>query len=187
MRLLHTIAAACLAFSLTAAGAEIPRKAPELTFTTTTGKTAKVSDFAGKVAVFEILRPTCPHCQNSAKILSKLQTELGPKGFQAIGIGFPGDGDLPSFIRTYGVNFPVGTADRDAVLGFLQHSIMQQSFYFPQMVFVDRNGLIRAQYSGVDPFLNGGNEEANIRTLVQKLLTEGGKAASNTPEKRKGA
>jgi peroxiredoxin len=172
------MSAVCLLLSLPAIGAEVPRKAAELGFTATAGKTAQVSDYLGKVVAVEILRPTCPHCQTSAKILSKLQTELGPKGFQAIGIAFPGDGDLPSFVRTYGVNFPVGTADRDSVLGFLQHSVMQQSFYFPQMVFIDRSGTIRAQYSGIDPFLGGAKEEANIRSLLEKLLSEGVKSSA---------
>jgi len=40
----------------------------------------------------------------------------------------------------------------------------------PQLVFIDRTGVIRAQYSGVDPFFS--NEEANMRAEVEKLLSE---------------
>ena len=39
---------------------------------------------------------------------------------------------------------------------------MSQNFYVPQMVFIDRKGVIRAQYGGTDPFL-GDQQEANMR------------------------
>jgi hypothetical protein len=38
---------------------------------------------------------------------------------------------------------------------------------------VDRDGKIRAQYAGDDPFLNEDRQEANIRQKIEQLLTEG--------------
>jgi thiol-disulfide isomerase/thioredoxin len=166
--------------------AEVARPAPPLSFTTPAGKTMNVSDFKGKVLAVEIMSTTCPHCQEGARILSKLYTELGKKGFQPVGVAINDNPDVPSFIRTYGVNFPVGTGARDQALAFLEHSMMKP-FYFPQLVFVDRNGVIRAQYAGTDSFLQT-NEEANIRKMVEKLLSEGAaKPAAGAAKSRKKA
>jgi hypothetical protein len=53
--------------------------------------------------------------------------------------------------------------------------------YVPYMVFIDRKGVIRAQYTGSDPFLmNEVEQEKNIRAEAEKLLTEPGAA----PRKR---
>ena len=109
-------------------------------------------------------------------MLSKLHAELGPKGFQPLGVAINPEADINDFVRRYQVNFPVGKGTREAAYGYLQHSIMAPSFYVPQVVFIDRQGVIRAQYGGSDTFL-AANEEGNIRGLVEKLLAEGGAAA----------
>lgn len=179
-------AAALLLTAGLLAGAEIPRPAPELTFVAHGGMPVKLSSYKGKVVVVEIISTTCPHCQNSAVILSKLNKELGPKGFQPLGMAINDGADVGAFIRTYAVNFPVGTGKRDDAFAFLQHSVMSPSFYFPQMVFIDKKGVIRAQYSGTDSFLQS-NEEANIRNLVQKLLAEPNAAKPASPAKSKKA
>lgn len=64
-------------------------------------------------------------------------------------------------------------------MSFLQHSYMAPNFYVPQMVFIDKKGVIRGQYGGTDPFL-GQNHEANMRGMIEKLLAEGG---GSTPAK----
>ena len=69
------------------------------------------------------------------------------------------------------LHFPVGAGTRDSAFQYLQHSIMAPNFYVPQMVFIDRKGVIRGQYGGNDAFL-GDQQEANIRAMVDKLLAE---------------
>jgi thiol-disulfide isomerase/thioredoxin len=176
---------AVLALSaLALSGATIPRPAPELTVKTASGP-VQLSKLKGKVVAVEILSTTCPHCQNSVKLLSKMVSEYGPKGFSAVGMAINDGADVPKFIRDFGVNFPVGTGTRDDAFAFLQHSMMTP-FYFPQMVFVDRTGVIRAQYGGTDPFLQT-NEEANVRGMIEKLLAEGGakKAGAGTRTRKR--
>ena len=57
---------------------------------------------------------------------------------------------------------------------------MSQNFYVPQMVFIDRKGVIQAQHGGTDPFL-GDQQEANMRGLIERLLAEpGGTKATPT-------
>lgn len=172
---------AAISFIMAVSAAEIPRPAPEYAFTLPDGSQGLLSTYRGKVIVVEFLLTTCPHCQQSSRVLAKLYTELGPKGFQPVGIAINPEADVGAFIRQYNLNFPVGKGGREAAWGFLQHSIMAPNFYVPQMVFIDKKGIIRAQYGGSDPFLTN-NEEANIRSMVEKLLAEpGGKSGPAKP------
>lgn len=163
--------------------AEIPRQAPEFSFVAPGGKAVNLSDYKGKVVVLEILSTTCPSCQKSAGLLSKLNRELGA-AFQPLGAAMNEGANVPAFVQAYGVNFPVGTVRPDTAYAFLQHSVMRPGFYFPQLVFIDRKGVIRAQYGGADAFLQT-NEEANIRNMVQKLLAEPAGSAKPAPSTSK--
>jgi hypothetical protein len=70
--------------------------------------------------------------------------------------------------------FPRATNARGPALEFLQHPIAAR-LIMPQLVFVDRDGNIRAQYAGDDPFLNEDRQETNIRQKIDQLLAEGKK------------
>ena len=76
---------------------------------------------------------------------------------------------MPEFVRQFQPDFPVGYNDRDTVFAYLQISMLNAG-YVPKMVFIDRQGIIRAQYDGADPFFQ--NEGPNIRAELDKLLKE---------------
>jgi hypothetical protein len=57
------------------------------------------------------------------------------------------------------------------------------TLYVPHLVFIDRKGVIRAQYPGSDKFYE--NEEANIRKEIEALLKESA-AAPAKPAAQKG-
>ena len=165
------IAAGLLITGMTLMAAEVPRQSPEYALMLPGGKQELLSKYKGKVVALEFLFTTCPHCQKSATFLSKLQREYGAKGFQALGVAINPDPDLATFTSQYATAFPVGAGTRDSAFQFLQHSIMAPNFYVPQMVFIDKKGIIRGQYSGNDAFL-GDQQESNIRAMVDKLLAE---------------
>jgi peroxiredoxin len=167
-------------FSVFAAGP--PRPAGELKFHLSDGTPIQLSSYKGKVCVVEFLFTTCPHCQETARTMSKLYTEFGAKGFQPLGIAFNDNAImlLPDFIRRYGVNYPTGVAPRDAVLGFLGLSSTTR-LMVPQVAIVDRKGMIRFQSSP------DGNEslhgESSLREKIQTLLAEGGSKATSAVKK----
>jgi peroxiredoxin len=165
-----------LTFSAMAA-LPVPRKAPELTITEPSGKQTLLSNFKGKVVVVEFLYTTCSHCQAEARMLTKLQKELGPKGFQVLGLGFNDNAQVlvEGFIQENGVGYPVGAGSPDTVMSYLGYSVMDR-YVVPQVVVIDRKGMIRAQ-SGVqgDPNLQ---DETYMRNLLQGLLKEGAGAAA---------
>ena len=151
--------------------AEVPRPSPDFPFVLPGGKPAKLADWKGKVCVVEFLMVTCPHCQNTARVLSKLQTEYGKRGLQVIGISIHPNADTQNFVHVTGSNFPVGsTLSQEAVYAYLQHSIMSSQFYVPQLVIIDRNGVIREQHGGTDPYIQ--NEEQNLRKSLEPILNE---------------
>ena len=78
------------------------------------------------------------------------------------------------FRQKYGLSFPVGVQTEDRVKEFLQHSTMLR-FLLPQVVFIDRKGVIRAHFPGGDPFFEG--QEANMRKQIEMYLLEGTPAA----------
>jgi len=151
---------------------KVPRKAPEFVINVPKGRSLLLSQYRGKVVVLELLFTTCPHCQHASQMMSKLYTELGPKGLQPLGVAWNDKADLlvPDFVRTYGVNFPVGSASQMDVYKFLDLSILQR-MVVPQIVIVDRAGNIRLQ---TDP-VKGPEELANepvMRAKIEELLKE---------------
>ncbi len=172
-----------LAFSAMAT-LPVPRKAPELTITEPSGKQTLLSSFKGKVVVVEFLYTTCPHCQAESRMLTKLQKELGPKGFQALGFAFNDNAQVlvDGFVQENGVGYPVGAGSPDTVLGYLGFSVMDR-YVVPQVVVIDRQGMIRAQ-SGPqgDPNLQ---DESYMRNLIQSLLKEGAAPGAATGSAKK--
>jgi peroxiredoxin len=158
---------------------EIPRKAPELAVQLPDGQQLLLSQFRGKVVLLEFVHTTCPHCQQSSAFLERLTKELGPKGFQPIAVAFNDNAAqlVPDFIRQMGLTFPVGVPaganPREIVLTYLQHSMLK-TLYVPQMVFIDRKGIIRAQHGGDDDFFQ--KLEDNVRNELETLLKEPGPA-----------
>lgn len=166
-RLLSTLAVFALLGAVQ--GQQIPRPAIDYPVKLSTGKLVKVSELKGKPAIVEFLLTTCPHCQHTAELLTKLQKEFGPK-IQIIGVAMNDDADVPAFLKEHKVGFPVGTGPREPIYDFLQHSVMNPRINFPQLVFIDRRGTIQAQYSGEQPFFQDDVQEKNLRAQIQKLI-----------------
>ncbi len=164
--------------------AEVPRPAPELVIRQVNKPQLLLSQFRGKVVAVEFLQTTCPHCQNCSAILNKLYAEYGPRGFQPIGIAFNDMATMlvPDYINQLGLKFPVGVGTREEVLSYLQHPVIEM-MYVPQLVFIDRKGMIRAQYAGQSDFFK--NEEPNMRKEIEALLNESGNGAKAAPTKTK--
>lgn len=157
--------------------ATLPRTAAPIDIILPDGSKLNLTKFAGKVVCVEFLFTTCPHCQDTSRVLSKLHREFGPKGFQPVGVAF-NEGAMmlvPEFVRNFQVSYPVGVASRDNVLNFLQYPAMAR-LMVPQVAFIDRKGNIRVQST------NGNEEhlhaEANLRKTIEDLLKEGGPTAA---------
>jgi hypothetical protein len=79
--------------------------------------------------------------------------------------------DVPGFIQRFHPPFPVGIAGGQAALDYMQWPKDERPLV-PLMVFIDRKGMIRAQYSGLDEKFFDDQQDQHIRDIVLKLLTE---------------
>ena len=111
--------------------------------------------------------------------MSGIEKDLGPKGFAVVEAAVNDNPDIPGFINKFQPSFPVGTAPSDQSLAYLQWP-KDKVPLVPLMVFIDRQGMIRAQYSGHDADFFNDQQEQHIREQAQKLLAE-----SATPSKQK--
>jgi hypothetical protein len=104
--------------------------------------------------------------------LSGIQTELKPKGFEVVEAAINENADVPGFIAQYKPPFPVGTAGALPALQYLEWPPDKRPLV-PLMVFIDRMGIMRAQYTGADEdFFNEQQMDQHIRAEAEKLLAQ---------------
>ena len=140
-----------------------------------------LSQYHGKVVLLAFIDTNCPHCQALTGVISAISREYAPKGVQVLECAFnEGAKDkVAGFIHTYNPPFPVGYADRPAVLAYLKYTPNdERPLYVPHLVFLDRQGVIRQDVAGEAPFMQ--NPDANIRAELDKLLKA---APARTPKK----
>ncbi len=147
------------------------RPAPDLTVTEPSGAKTTLASCKGKVVVLDFIFTTCIHCQAETQMLSKLYKEMQPKGLQVLSIAVNDNASVlvPGFVQQYSVPWPVGYAPRETLLKYMGFSEMDL-WAVPQVVVIDRKGMIRAQspIKG-DPNLQS---ETYMRDLLTKLLAE---------------
>jgi len=171
---MRRILAVILFAAIALAVSPLPRKSPEFTISPPGGKETLLSSYRGKVVLVGFFSTGCPHCQNTSKVFSGLQQAFGSEGLQAIAIAFnpeaKDDSVVKEFARLYAPNYPVGRSTFDTVLSYLGISIMDRRWVYPQVVLIDRHGMIREQS---DP--KGSPELQELVTLrpkVEALLKE---------------
>lgn len=175
---MRTIIAALFAFGLVLQAAKpVPRPADELKVVEPSGKTITLSSQKGKVVIVQFLFTWCEHCQNTARMLSKIESEFAPRGVQVLGVAFNDEVNTPDKAKNalqvsqFGsyANFPVGLSSRADVLKYLGISVMER-FAVPQIMVVDKKGVIQAQ---TKPMPSGQlQNETYLRGLINKLLSE---------------
>jgi len=148
------------------------RESPEFTIVDSLGGETPLSSFKGNVVVMEFLLIRCPSCLRLSKTINKLYGEMGGQGFRPIGIIFD-DGILEptvqSFAQVLKINYLVGHTNSGEVDRYLARAPTVR-FQVPQVVVIDRAGMIRAQSrpSGEADL----TDETYLRNLVRELLDE---------------
>jgi peroxiredoxin len=160
----------CLGLAAQAA-APVPRPSKEFTVATPQGQQILLSSLKGKVAVVQFLFTWCPHCQAFSKVLTMLNNEYAPRGFQALGVAFDDDvtkEKTMTYTQQF-AGFPVGVSARSTVFSYLGLSELER-IGVPQIVVIDRKGMIREQ----SPSSGGGplGDIGHLKPLVESLLAE---------------
>ena len=182
MRFFRVIAVLTLLAMAAAAAraAQLPRPSPDFAINLGQGKQIHISQYKGKTLVVAFILTYCSHCQMTIGVLSKMQKEYGPRGLQVLASATEdmAAAALPGFLRQFDPPFPVGVNTTAEFIAYVQHPSMLQ-LYMPGLVFIDKDGIIQAQYEGRDPILEETNVEKGIRAKVEEML----KAPAPAPKK----
>jgi thiol-disulfide isomerase/thioredoxin len=132
----------------------------------------KIESLRGKIVVLTFMLTTCPHCQNLTETtLIPLSKEYSRRGVEIVECAID-DGAarlLPEFIARFKPTFPVGYAPAAEVNAYTQRSVIdQRPFYVPHIVFIDRQGVIQAEYGGETTFVAQGPKK--MREELDKML-----------------
>jgi hypothetical protein len=112
----------------------------------------------------------------------KLNAELGARGFQLVAVAFPApqsdvNGPLVGYLaESFKLTYPVGYSDKNSVDQYLNRG-PSEVLRIPQVIIIDRAGMIRAQTGGYDGNLKLEDEDY-LRTLLDGLLKESISAAT---------
>jgi peroxiredoxin len=178
-RLISLISSVALAASSLLAQAPAVRKSPEFSIDKSSGEQVLLSSFKGKVVVMEFMFIGSSHCLELAEMLNKLQADLSPRGFQAIAVAFGQHADqamVGHVEERLHLSYPLAyasPADVDAYLG-RQGS---EQLKIPQIIVIDRKGMIRASTGTGNPTLE---DETLIRVILDPLLKEAPPSRSAT-------
>ena len=125
--------------------AQVPRPAPPVVLKDLRGRTARLTDFKGKIVLLNFWATWCPPCRAEIPELVKWQREYGSKGFQIIGVTYPPTNrrKVRSFLRAFKVNYPV-------LLGAKQtKALFDAGETLPFSVVIDREGKPRENIEGI--------------------------------------
>ena len=88
--------------------AQVGTKAAGFSLKNTDGKSVKLSDFKGKIVILDFWATWCPPCRKGIPDLISLQKEYNGK-VQVVGISVDTEtkADVPGFIKSYGINYPI--------------------------------------------------------------------------------
>jgi hypothetical protein len=155
---------------------KVPRQAENIGIQTGPEKYLWLSDYAGKTCIVAVIMTTCTHCQFTTGILNRIQKDYADKGVQIVASAIEPMSSLniPDFRKKFMPAFPVGYNDQNYLAKFLDRA-PNEPMFVPQLVFIDRNGMVRVQFSGDEPGLDKEIQEKTLREALEKTLKEGQK------------
>jgi thiol-disulfide isomerase/thioredoxin len=147
------------------------RPSPPLSIQRLNGPEVRLTQFRGKVVALTFILTTCSHCQELTQVLNRLAPQFVPRGVQFVECAINSDAAtaMQEFLRRFQPQFPVGWTSEAVARSYVRIPITGgRPLYVPHMVFLDRRGIVRGDFSGETGFFT--NSEANIRTELEKLL-----------------
>jgi len=121
-------------------------KAPEFSLVSVDGKTVKLSDYKGKIVIVDFWATWCPPCRKGIPDLIAIQKEF-KNDVVVIGISLDRETktDVPSFVKNYGINYPIvyGDGKVDRSFGGIEA--------IPTAFVIDKKGNIVDKHVGLVP------------------------------------
>jgi len=174
------LAGALFCGSTTAAGpAPVPRKAPAFAVQTAPEHYIWLSEHSGQTVILAFILTDCKHCTFTTGLLNAIQRDYAGKGVQVLASAIDTMSALhiPEFLKKTNPAFPVGYDDQNYAAVFLGYG-EKDPMFAPQIVMIDRNGMIRAQFGGDDPKMLENVQDKTLRDALNETLKAGGAAAA---------
>lgn len=127
-------------------GLEKGNLAPDFELKSFDGKTMKLSSLRGKKVIVNLWATWCPPCRQEMPEMEKFYTENKNQGIEILAVNLTkaekSRDDLPSFMKTYGITFPVLLDENGDIARLYNVSSIPASF------IIDTQGVIREKIVG---------------------------------------
>ncbi len=110
------------------------------------GQQRKLSEWQGKLILLNFWATWCPPCVSEMPELSALQSELGQKNLQVIGIGIDSPSNIRDFAKKYQISFPLLVGGMDGTAASKQFG--NDTGGLPFSVLIAPDGSVRKTYMG---------------------------------------
>jgi peroxiredoxin len=165
----RTLALLCLAV---ACYGGTPRPLADIPIYSPDGKIIQLRQYRGKVLLLVIVLTDCKDCANTVELLNGLQKEYG-KNLQVIAAAVNPDApqQAAAFRAAHHLTYPVGFLTNENDIMTLADFKKPEHPLSPIYIFVDKKGMVRAQYNANDEFFFK-KEEKNVRYLIEEYLKQ---------------
>jgi hypothetical protein len=101
--------------------------------------------------------------------MSAVYKQYNAMGFEVLFAAVNENPEVANFAAKYRLPFPVGVANGEKGRGFFEFPMVRPA-YVPWLAFIDRAGVIRSQFSGMDSIFKEGAQ--GIIREIEPLLKE---------------
>jgi peroxiredoxin len=159
------------------------RRIPSFTLPDSNGNYHDILDYRGKVVLVEVMQTGCPHCQDLAAQLEKVQDKYG-NAVPILSIVMPPDNveKVKQFSVRFHVRYSILFDSGQVTAVLMKATPANPKVTFPHLFIVDKSGMIREDYdfeSG-EIFLSG----QALYDSIDKLLGASPAKASAPPVKK---
>lgn len=136
------------------------KTAPQFALQDSVGKSARLTDYHGKVVVLDFWATWCHGCKQEIPWFAEFHHKYGKQGLAVIGVSMDDEGwkVVTPFVKSAGVPYRI-------VLGNQATAKEYGIFNMPDTFLIDRKGRIAAAYSGM---VNRDDLEKNITAVLKE-------------------
>jgi len=134
---------------------------PDFQLASNAGEFVSPADYSGKTMLINFWATWCSPCRQEMPMLMDLQRTYGSKGLQVVGIALDDVQSVRSFVKTYGISYPILVGSEDVFTTSTAYG--NEEGVLPYSVLVDKTGVVRWQYAGII-------QHAEITKLLSDLL-----------------
>lgn len=132
---------------LFASGELSGRRAPGFSLPDLHAQQHDLQDYRGKIVIVDIIQTTCPHCQQLADVLQKLEAKYGGK-VAVLTFAIPRDtqATVARFVADHKVTSPVLFDCGQASASYLKVTPQNPTVNVPHLFLIDGQGIIRNDF-----------------------------------------